>query len=162
MSISRKWKVIWISISGVVVGLGLVVWIMLPAVERWAAGCHQRAVTRQVEEWGREYSAVTNETSAIAAAEMVDYMSHFYIPGPGYHGPADVEEALETQRRDNITLIVEALERYIGLGYGTNVKRWGEWARERRATITAKPDSSTTCTSQPKEANTNRTSAAGP
>jgi hypothetical protein len=59
---------------------------------------------------------------------MVGYISSYYVPGPGYRGPLGVEAALERQRRESIERMVEALERYTGLDYGTNVERWTEWA----------------------------------
>jgi hypothetical protein len=33
--------------------------------------------------------------NSIASAEMLDYMSRYYVPGPGYRGPAEVEAALD-------------------------------------------------------------------
>mgnify|MGYP001014321692 CR=1 FL=1 len=70
--------------------------------------------------------------SAIRAAEMVGYIHSYYVPGPGYRGPLEIEVALEGQRRESMGRIVASLERYTGRNYGTNVKRWMEWVERRK------------------------------
>ena len=51
-------------------------------------------------------------------------MSWYYVPAPGYRGPADVEAALQSQRQKSIERVVAALEKYTGLHYGVDPKRW--------------------------------------
>lgn len=106
--------------------------IIFPGVGRWAVGIHQKSVTRSLAIWGIEDARITNEASAIHAAGMVGYMSSYYVPGPGYRGPREIEAALERQRRESIERMIASLERFTGLDYGTNVERWTEWADVRR------------------------------
>lgn len=113
--------------------VALLLWQLRPAVEARVTGLHQRSVTRSLAKWAQEDSVITNEATAIHAAEMVEYVSRYYLPAEGYRGPADIEAALETQRQQTITQLVASLERYTGLGYGTNFRRWAEWAHEKNA-----------------------------
>jgi len=141
----------------VIVGAGVVtVWMTLPRIERWGVGFHQKGVTRSLAAWGVEDARITNDASAIHAAEMVGYISSYYVPSPGYRGPLAVEVALERQRRESIERIVASLERYTGLDYGTNVERWTGWAEKRKS---SEPDGAAN-RSQPIRAETNRTSVA--
>jgi hypothetical protein len=108
------------------------VWFLQPWIITYGVAIHQKNVTRELAEWGEEDSKITDDASAIHAAEMVGYMSQYYVPGPGYRGPADVEAALQTQRQKSIARVVAALERYTGLRFGADPKRWAEWAQERQ------------------------------
>ncbi len=154
MRISQKARVILTSLVVVVAAGVVTVWMSLPRIERWGVGFHQKSVTRSLAAWGVEDARITNDASAIHAAEMVGYISSYYVPGPGNRGPLEVEGALETQRRESIERIVASLERYTGLDYGTNVERWTEWAEKRKS---SEPDGAAN-PSQPIRAETNRTS----
>jgi hypothetical protein len=66
---------------------------------------------------------------------MVDYMSRYYVPGPGYRGPAEIEAALESQRGESVLRVAAALQHYTGLDYGTNAQRWAEWADLRKKAV---------------------------
>lgn len=113
------------------VAVGVVtLWMSLPSIERWGVGIHQKSVTRSLAAWGMEDARITNAASAIHATEMLRYIGSYYVPGPGYRGPMEVEAALERQRRESTERIIAALERYTGLEYGTNVQRWTEWAEK--------------------------------
>ena len=127
----RKIKVWLMAVAALGVMVVLASWLFRPRVEMWPVGVHQRSVTRSLRAWGTEYASVTNEGSARAAAGMVGYMSQYYVPGPGYHGPPKIEAALEAQRAESINRVAEALQRYTGLDYGTSVERWSEWAESR-------------------------------
>jgi hypothetical protein len=153
MRISLKARVILTSLVVLVAAGVVTVWVSLPQIERWGVGFHQKSVTRSLAAWGVEDARITNDATAIHAAEMVGYIHSYYVPGPGYRGPLDVEAALERQRRDSIERIVASLERYTGLHHGTNVKRWTEWADERRGS--AQPGPATR--SQPVQPVTNST-----
>jgi hypothetical protein len=133
MRISRKVRVILISAVVIMAAGAVTVWISLPRIERWGVGFHQKSVTRSLASWGVEDSRITNDASAIHGVEMVRYISSYYVPGPGYRGPQEVEAALERQRRESIDRIVAFLEQYTGLDYGTNVERWTEWAEKRKS-----------------------------
>lgn len=109
----------------------LTIWILWPAIMTRLVGVHQRSVTSSLARWAQEDSIITNEPSAIHAAEMVGYINRYYVPGEGYRGPEQIEAALEAQRQHSIEQLAASLERYTGLSYGTNVERWSEWARER-------------------------------
>lgn len=146
----------WDLIALLIIVAGVVaVWIAFPRFERWAVGIHQRSVTRSIASWGVEDAQVTNDASAIHAAGMVGYISWYYVPGPGYRGPPDVEATLERERRASIARLVIALERYTGLDYGTNVELWTEWAERRKDAETELR----THGSQPTFSETNRTSS---
>lgn len=137
MSLPRKLKTVLITFAFVVVVAAFAIWLSWPRIEMWAAGIHQKSVTQSLREWGREYASVTNDKSAVAAADMGGYMSRYYVPGPGYRGPAEVEAALETQRAASIRRVTEALAHYTGLDYGTNAQRWREWAEARKTQLSA-------------------------
>jgi hypothetical protein len=107
---------------------GMLLWANLKRVEMWIVGYHQKAITKELEEWGQQYSIITNMDSAIQSARMVSYMDWYYRPGPGYEGPAQIQKALEAQRKDSISLVVTALDNFTGLNYGANVQKWGNWA----------------------------------
>ena len=132
MHVSRKVKVLLLGTFAMAGAAVLAIWILKPAIERRLVGAHQRSVTRSLAKWAQQDSNITNQASAIHAAEMVGYVSSYYVPGEGYRGPADIEAALETQRQRTIGQLVASLERYAGLGYGTNVERWTEWARQHK------------------------------
>jgi len=132
MHVSRKVKVSLVVTFAIAGAAALAIWIVKPAVESRLVGAHQRSVTRSLAKWALEDSNITNQASAIHAAEMVGYVSSYYVPGEGYRGPADIEAALETQRQRTVGQLVASLERYTGLGYGTNLERWTEWARQHK------------------------------
>jgi hypothetical protein len=159
MRISRKLRMVLIVFWVVLAVVGVTVWMALPRIERWGVGFHQKSVTRSLAAWAVEDAQITNDASAIHAAEMVGYISSYYVPGPGYRGPLEVEAALERQRHDSIERIVASLERYTGLNYGTNVARWTKWAEGQKGSEPSGPANR----SQPIGAETNPTStAAGP
>ncbi len=122
------------------IAAALSVWLSWSRVERYAAGVHQRNVTQELRMWEQEYASVTNDASAVRAAEIAGYLSHYYVPGPGYRGPVDVEAALESQRARTLKQITDALQRYTHLDFGTNAKRWSEWAAMQKAQNSATGD----------------------
>jgi hypothetical protein len=132
MRISRVVRIVSTCLAAIAVGAALSVWLLWPRIVTYGTAIHQKNVTRELAEFGDEYSTITDDASAIRAAEVVAYMSWYYVPAPGYRGPADVEAALEAQRRKSIDRVVASLERYTGLKYGANAKRWAEWAQERK------------------------------
>jgi hypothetical protein len=156
MRISGKVKIVFGAIALLVAASALAVWLSLPRLNTWVVGFHQKSVTHSLATWAPEVATITNDASAIHAAEMVGYMSSYYVPGEGYRGSATVEAALEAQRRQSIAMVVASLERYTGLDYGTNVERWTEWVEKRK---NSEPDGAAN-RSQPIRAETNRTSAA--
>jgi hypothetical protein len=155
MRISGKVKIFFGAIALLVAAGALAVWLSLPRLNTWVVGFHQKGVTRSLATWAPEAATITNDASAIHAAEMVGYMSSYYVPGECYRGSAAVEAALEAQRRQSIAMVVASLERYTGLDYGTNVERWTEWVEKRKS---SEPDGAAN-RSQPNRAETNRTSA---
>jgi hypothetical protein len=115
--------------------------LQLPPIKRWLNGGYQKNITRTVAEFGREHSDINSDASAIRAAHMVDYISHYYVPSPEFRGPQEVEAALERQRRDSIAQVVTALERYTGLRYGMDGQRWSKWAAEQEQRARARKSS---------------------
>jgi hypothetical protein len=143
------------------VAAALAVWGSWSRIERFAAGVHQKSVTQELRMWEGEYASVTNDASAIAAAELVAYLSHYYVPGPGYRGPVEIEAALERQREATTKRITDALQRYTRLDYGTNPERWSAWAKLQKKQ-NSEPGSAANW-GQPVGSETNRTpAAAGP
>jgi hypothetical protein len=132
MRISRAVRIASALLAVVVACGALSLWLLWPRIVMHVTAIHQQAVTKALAEWGEEYSRISDDASAIRAAEMVAYMDWYYVPAPGYRGPADVEAALEMQRRKSIDRVVASLERYTGLRFGANTKRWAEWAEERK------------------------------
>ena len=132
MRISRALRFALIGVA--VVGLAWTAWVWLlwPHIAAYGVAFHQKNVTKELAQWGEEYSNITDDASAIRAAEIVAYMSWYYVPGPGYRGPPDVEAALQAQRRKSIDRIVASLERHTGLRFGANPERWAEWAQKRK------------------------------
>lgn len=113
--------------------------IAFPRIQRWGVGLHQRSVTRSLAAWGTTDARITDDASAVHAAQMVGYISSYYVPGPGYRGPLEIEAALERQRHESIASIVASLQRYTGLDYGTNVERWIQWADRRKSSEPSAP-----------------------
>ena len=132
MYLSRKIK--WVMAGFALVLLAAIggIWLLRSHMECYIVGIHQRSVTRSIREWGIECAAITNDASAVTAAGMVEYISRYYVPGPGYRGPAEIEVTLEHQRIQTLGQITDALESYTHLNYGTNAQRWGEWAESQR------------------------------
>ncbi len=131
MALTRPFK-LFLAGFGLLIVLGpLAVWLSWSWIKTYAAGVHQRNVTQEIRGWGETYASVTNDASAIAVAELVEYMSHYYVPGPGYRGPLEIETALERQRAESLQKMTDGLQRYTHLDYGTNVQRWSEWAKLR-------------------------------
>lgn len=109
----RKSRAVRIVLT-VAVALGVAwagwIWLLRPWIVEYGVAIHQRNVTKELAKWGDEESRITDDASAVRAAEMVDYISRYYVPGPGYRGPADVEAALQAQRRRSIDQIVVSLD----------------------------------------------------
>jgi hypothetical protein len=152
MHVAHKLKGFLAIALGIVTVAALAIWIARPAIESRLVGVHQRSVIRSLAKWSQEDSHITNDASAIHAAEMVGYVSTYYVPGEGYRGPAEVEAALETQRQQTIGQLVSSLEHYTGLHYGTNAERWTEWAEK---TKTSEPGGAAN-RSQPIRSETNQ------
>jgi hypothetical protein len=163
MALSRKMKLVLLTFAVLVALFLLGGWLSWEHVGHYVAGVHQRSVTKSLAEWGAGYTTVTNEASAIASAEMVGYMSQYYVPGPGYRGPAESEAALGRQRAESTRRVADSLQRYTGLDYGTNAGRWAEWAELRKKETTrtgnSEPDGAAN-RSQPVRQKTNQRSAA--
>ena len=130
---TRKLRTVLAVLVGVVAVGTLAAGLLWPRLETWAAGYHQKQVTRALAEWSRAYSSLSSSNEAVGAAGIVDYISHFYVPGPGYQGPPAVEATLARQRQESITVIVGALEAFTGLHYGTNTQQWKQWADSQKA-----------------------------
>ncbi len=97
-------------------------------VTRKGVEFHQRAITREITEWGNEYAQITDEASAIRAAGMLEYIDTYYKPGDSYRGFNETERELESARAKSLRQLVEALEAYTGLGFGDDYTAWSQWA----------------------------------
>ena len=156
---TQKLRTVLAVLVGVAAVGTLVAALLWPRLETWAAGYHQKQVARALAEWSRAYSSLSTSNQAIEAADMVDYISHFYVPGPGYQGPTAVEATLARQRQESITAIVGALETFTGLQYGTNTQQWKRWADSQKPSSAgiSEPDGSAN-RSQPVRPGTNAAS----
>lgn len=121
------WFLLSVAIVVIVVGLS--------NFGKWANSIHQRSVTRSLADWSIEYAQITNEVGAVKAAGMVEYVSRYYVPGPGYEGFPRSEAALQAQRDQTIATIVNALQKHTGLAFGTNVQAWAAWAATRESSL---------------------------
>ena len=93
---------------------------------------HQRAVTRELTEWGNEYAQISDDASAIRTAEMIEYIDTYYVPSDGYRGSIEAERDLETARANSLRQLVEALNAYTGLGFGDDYSAWSRWADSQK------------------------------
>jgi hypothetical protein len=135
MSLPRKIKIVLTAFAALVAVVVLTIWISWSHIKIWLSGTHQQMVTKELAQWGQDYGVVTNLTQAVACAEMVDYMRHYYVPGDGYRGRPEVEAALEQQRAASIEQIVTALEKFTSLHFGTNTEQWRRWADEKKQAL---------------------------
>jgi hypothetical protein len=132
MSLPRKIKVVLITFAALITFVVLAIWISWSQIKTRLTTTHQQIVTKELAQWGQEYGIVTNLPQAVACAEMVDYMRHYYVPTDGYRGRPEVEAALEQQRAASIEQIVTALEKFTSLHFGTNTEQWRCWADEKK------------------------------
>lgn len=132
MSKSRTIWIVLASLAAMVAGVGLSLWLLYPCFETWGVSVHMKSVTKELAQCGQEYSLISTDESAIRAVEMLGYMSRYYVPGPGYRGPAEIEAALEAQRWESMQQVITALEKYSRHNYGTDLKRWADWAENQR------------------------------
>ena len=111
-------------------GLAGIVFLVIylpPRLVSYGVGLHQRSVTRSLGEWGREYSHIQTKNDAIRAAEMLEYISTYYVPGPGYRSDPETEATLQAQRERSLATISAALQRFTGQDFGTDGGKWLEW-----------------------------------
>ncbi|WDQ15418.1 hypothetical protein [Rhodopirellula sp. P2] len=102
-------------------------WITRKGVE-----LHQHAVTRELTEWGKEYTEINDDASAIRAAEMIAYIRTYYVPRHGYRGSEETERELEIARDTSLRSIIDALERYTGHEFGGDYLAWSRWADSKK------------------------------
>jgi hypothetical protein len=132
MALPRKIKLLLIGLVVFVAVAALATCFLWSHLERYATGIHHRSVTRSLAEWRMEYGSITNDAFAVTAGEMVGYIPRYYVPGPGYRSSVEIEAALERQRADTLRHLIDALQQYTGLDYGTNTQKWEQWAEQHR------------------------------
>jgi len=162
MHLTGKLKVVLAASSGILCIAGLTLWLLRSKIELIFINAHQKGVARSLAKWGQKDSIITNDESAIHAAEMVTYASTYYVPGEGYRGAKHFEAGLEMQRQKTIGQLASSLERYTGLAYGTNAERWAEWAHEKRGAAppeTTNEPNGAANRSQPARSETNQKSS---
>jgi hypothetical protein len=113
----------------VLTGIIFLVIYLPPRLVSYGVGLHQRSVTRSLGEWGHEYSHIQTKNDAIRAAEMLEYISTYYVPGPGYHSDPETEATLQAQRERSLSTIAAALEQFTGKDFGTDSGKWLEWLK---------------------------------
>jgi hypothetical protein len=120
-----------IAIIGVILTVVLMVPWTLRKVEYWAAGIHQRNITRELAAWETEYAQVRNVKEVDHAIDMLEYVQWYYVPGPGFHSDERTEAALEAQRTRTISAIVSALREFTGQDFGADAERWRAWRKQQ-------------------------------
>lgn len=73
-----------------------------------------RAITRELEDWAREYSQISTLEDAKRSTEMLEYIRVYYVPDEGYRSDPDTEARLESQRhrtQEAITIAIEDFKR---------------------------------------------------
>jgi hypothetical protein len=100
--------------------------------EPWAAGFHQKSVTRSLADWEKEYGRIESWDEADRAIGMLEYVQTYYVPGPGYRSDPQTEAALEAQRARTLAAIASALRKFSGEDFGTDAGRWRTWQAEQR------------------------------
>ena len=98
--------------------------------DRWAASFHQRGVTRSLAGWEKEYGRVQSWQEARRAADMLEYVQRYYVPGGGYQGDAATEERLEAQRARTVEAIAAGLREFTGRDFGTDAEGWQRWLKD--------------------------------
>jgi hypothetical protein len=125
----RRRRLVVLLLGLVLAGTIVLVIYLPPRLVNYGVGLHQRSVTRSLGEWEREYSQIKTKHDAIRAAEMLGYISTYYVPGPGYHSDPETEAALQAQRERALSTIAGALERFTGQDFGTDSGKWLEWLK---------------------------------
>jgi hypothetical protein len=73
---------------------------------------HQRSVTTSLAEWGKKYSNIQGPDDAGRARQMLSYIEGYYVVAPGYKSDTEMDDLLESQRRETLGRINSALQRY--------------------------------------------------
>ncbi|CAN5406388.1 hypothetical protein BH10PLA2_BH10PLA2_39040 [soil metagenome] len=96
-------------------------------IEGGPAGFHQISVKHELAEWEREYSSVRDWRKAWRAAEMLEYISIYYTPRPGYRGSKRSEAELEAQRAQTLKSIASGLRDFTGQNFEADAAQWKKW-----------------------------------
>jgi hypothetical protein len=121
-----------ITLFAVLLGLGsMALWW----IGRAGIRIHQRAVTRELADWGAEYAQIQDDQDAFRAIGMLRYIERYYVPGEGYRSDSATEEALQATRRQAMDEIIASLECYTGEHFGNDLDRWEAW-RDRSTSAT--------------------------
>ena len=130
----KKPKMIAGIMLGVVVTVGVTLFLLEPWMKSWVAAFHQQAITRELANWERETSPITNHEEAVHAIEVMRYVERYYVPAKGYRSNKETEAALATQRQKTLEAIARTLEMYTGERWGTNISQWEQWRDQNTAT----------------------------
>lgn len=90
-------------------------------------GIHHQAVTAELARWENEYGRTQTWSEAMQAADMLEYVQHYYVPGPGYRSDEATEAELKAQRARTVQAIVAALKDSTGQDFGKDARQWREW-----------------------------------
>lgn len=95
---------------GVVLSAAYLAAVLLSIVS--SPAIHQRSVTQSLAAWGKEYSAIHDDSDAWRAVEMLEYIQSYYVVADGYRSDPATERALEEQRDRTMHEICSALDAY--------------------------------------------------
>ena len=124
----RLRRSLWIVVSIIGIAVAVLcagtVWRL---IEMGPAGIHQKSVKNELAGWEREYGTVRDWHEAWRAADMLEYVRDYYVPGPGYRGSVQSEADLKAQRSRTQAAIVASLHAFTGQDFGTDAARWRKW-----------------------------------
>jgi len=135
---TRRW-IVAVAIVGIGFGLIRGCILLYQKIEAWGVAMHQQSVTKSLAEWGQESAVVRDWSEADHAIDMLEYVQHYYVTGPGYRGDPVTEAALEKQRERTLNMIASALREYTGQDFGVDATRWRAWAA-RQSQLHGEPD----------------------
>jgi hypothetical protein len=128
MTMKRR-RLVVLLLCLVLAGIILLAIYLPPRLESYTVALHQRGVTHSLAEWEREYSRIRTKQDAVRAAEMLEHISKYYVPGPGYRSDPETEAALEAQRERSLATLASALSQFTGQDFGTDGGHWVEWLK---------------------------------
>lgn len=109
-----RWRpfIVVVGLAILVIAVVLAAMIVPPWIVERGLIAHQRDVTRSLAEWAQEYSQISSDHDAARTADMIDYVQTYYVVGEGYSSTPEVNDRLESQRKQTIQVLTSALQTY--------------------------------------------------
>lgn len=125
----KRWiypLIIVVGILGILGVIGFVGMTVFSRVSVKYTRIHQQNVIHELKQWEKEYSIISNRQDALRSVEMIQYVKHYYVAGPGYHSDPRTEKNLENQRKSTLDSIRNSLRQYTKQDGGDDLNRWKE------------------------------------